>query len=96
MLDFDLVAACAKCSGKEFSEAAGPFPVLLDDGEGAVRVVEFADRVEQGVLGRVVDMVAVLAVEVADRTSSARLCRRSHACRRPAGRDGGGRPLRSR
>jgi hypothetical protein len=26
VLDFDLAAAFAKCSGKHFGEAAGPFP----------------------------------------------------------------------
>lgn len=26
VLDFDLTAAFTKCSGKDFSEAAGPFP----------------------------------------------------------------------
>ncbi|WP_269856035.1 hypothetical protein [Streptomyces sp. RPT161] len=26
VLDFDVVAAFAKCSGKDFGEAAGPFP----------------------------------------------------------------------
>ena len=56
--------------------------VGLDDDEGVVSVVEVAEQLEQGVLGRVVDVVAVLAVGAVIRSGhrTSLLVRRSQRC----------------